>query len=27
MVIGGIAASAGEKAFQPIEGRLKVFGA
>ena len=26
MVIGGIAASAGEKAFQPIEGRLKVFG-
>ncbi|MGN6975356.1 nitroreductase family protein, partial [Neisseria sp. P0006.S006] len=27
MVIGGIAAPAGEKAFQPIEGRLKVFGA
>jgi nitroreductase family protein len=27
MVIGGIAAPAGEKAFQPVEGRLKVFGA
>ena len=27
MVIGGIAAPAGEKTFQPIEGRLKVFGA
>lgn len=27
MVIGGIATSVGEKAFQPIEGRLKVFGA
>ncbi|ASK27638.1 nitroreductase family protein [Neisseria chenwenguii] len=27
MVIGGIEASAGEKTFQPLEARLKVFGA
>lgn len=27
MVIGGIAAPAGEKTFQPVEERLKVFGA
>ena len=27
MVIGGIEAPAGEKAFEPVENRLKVFGA
>jgi nitroreductase family protein len=27
MVIGGIEAPAGEKTFEPVENRLKVFGA
>ena len=27
MVIGGIEVPAGEKAFEPVENRLKVFGA